>query len=205
MTVCGLIQAHYVGWDGAKDRSLMKLDGKLVVEHVIARLREMPMVDRIVLAVPDCKQNKILKPDQIDISAQITKMISDREQAAYIRGWEDAVATMMGAADKSHPKQPESKKTPFTAAVIEKKARGKKRKTRKHVLRNEGPSKARAVVFQAIKENPGRTGAQIAEVVSSKVNRNTVRTQIRKLRMAEQIEQDSELRWYEMGVLKLVA
>lgn len=59
MTLCGLIQAHYLGWDGAKDRSLAKLDGKYVVEHVIGKLRSIAEIDQIVLAVPDCRQNRI--------------------------------------------------------------------------------------------------------------------------------------------------
>jgi hypothetical protein len=146
-----------------------------------------------------------MKPDQPDISAQITRMISDAEQAAYDRGWEDALATVMGAVDKAHLKPSDAKKNPFVAAGIEKKVRGKRRKARKHTVRNEGPSEARAVVLQAIKDNPGRTGAQIAGMVADKVNRHTVRTQIRKLRLAQEIQQDSELRWYVSGVLKLVA
>ena len=137
-----------------------------------------------------------MKPDQSSVGDQIAKMIAEAEHAAYARGWEDAVAVMMAAADKGHPRQPESKKTPFTAALIEKKVRGKKRKSRRHVLKNEGPSKARAIVLDAIKQNPRRTGTQLAEIVSAKVNKHTVRTQLRKLRIAGEIFQDERLRWY---------
>jgi spore coat polysaccharide biosynthesis protein SpsF (cytidylyltransferase family) len=59
MTVCGLIQAHYLGWDGARDRSLATLDGKLVIEHVIAKLKAMPIIDQVILAVPDCRGNTV--------------------------------------------------------------------------------------------------------------------------------------------------
>lgn len=137
-----------------------------------------------------------MKADQPNISEQIAKMIAEAEHAAYARGWENAVATMMAAADKGHPRQPESKKTPFTAALVEKKVRGKKRKTRRHVLKNEGPSQARAIVLEAIKQNPRRTGSQIAEIVAAKVNKHTVRTQLRKLRLASEVSQDNQLRWY---------
>jgi predicted HTH transcriptional regulator len=137
-----------------------------------------------------------MKSDQPNYSERITKMIADAEQAAYIRGWEECFATIVSAAELKNPRS-EAKKGPFGPAIVAKKARGKKRKAaRRHVLKNEGPSQARAIVLEAIKQNPRRTGTQIAEIVAKDVNKHTVRTQLRKLRLAEEIFQDTQLRWY---------
>lgn len=136
-----------------------------------------------------------MKADQPSPADQIKKMIEDAEQAAYVRGWEECFATIVSAAELKNPRA-EAKRSPFGPAIVAKKARGKKRKVRAHHVKNEGPSQARAIVLEAIKQNPRRTGAQVAKIVADKVNKNTVRTQLRKLRLAGEIAQDSQQRWY---------
>lgn len=137
-----------------------------------------------------------MKTDQLNYGEQIAKMIANAEQAAYVRGWEECFATIVSAAELKNPRT-EAKKGPFGAAIVAKKARGKTRKVqRRHVLKNAGPSQARAIVLDAIKQNPRRTGSQLAEIVAKEVNKHTVRTQLRKLRLAEEIFQDERLRWY---------
>jgi len=53
MKTVGLVQAHHRGWNGAADLSLATLGGRTAVEHVIARLKAMPGLDEVIVAVPD--------------------------------------------------------------------------------------------------------------------------------------------------------
>jgi spore coat polysaccharide biosynthesis protein SpsF (cytidylyltransferase family)/2-polyprenyl-3-methyl-5-hydroxy-6-metoxy-1,4-benzoquinol methylase len=57
----GLVQAHYRGWGGAKDFSLASVNGKLAVAEVIDRLKAMPQVAGVVVAVPDDPGNEIFR------------------------------------------------------------------------------------------------------------------------------------------------
>ncbi|HSS15184.1 MAG TPA: hypothetical protein VLL04_14895, partial [Rhizomicrobium sp.] len=59
MKIVGLIQAHYLGWAGAQDLSLARVGGKYAVEEVIDRLRAMPQIDGVTIAVPDDSGNEI--------------------------------------------------------------------------------------------------------------------------------------------------
>jgi predicted transcriptional regulator len=74
----------------------------------------------------------------------------------------------------------------------------KPEKVRTHVLRRKTPAprgSAKDEVFEAVRANPGRLGTEIATIIANTVNKNTVRTQLRRLRMEGQIEQ-SEQRWF---------
>ena len=66
MKTVGLIQAHYRGWGGARDFSLARVGGRYAVEEVIARLKSMPAVSEVIIAVPDDPGNAIFQ----DIAAE---------------------------------------------------------------------------------------------------------------------------------------
>jgi spore coat polysaccharide biosynthesis protein SpsF (cytidylyltransferase family) len=66
MKTAGLIQAHYRGWSGAMDFSLARVDGKYAVEEVIVRLKSMPAISDVIIAVPDDPGNAIFR----DIAAE---------------------------------------------------------------------------------------------------------------------------------------
>ena len=57
----GLIQAHHRGWGGARDFSLSRVGGKYAVEEVIARLKSMPAISDVIIAVPDDPGNAIFR------------------------------------------------------------------------------------------------------------------------------------------------
>jgi 2-polyprenyl-3-methyl-5-hydroxy-6-metoxy-1,4-benzoquinol methylase/spore coat polysaccharide biosynthesis protein SpsF (cytidylyltransferase family) len=59
--IVGLIQAHHMGWAGAQDFSLARVNGKYAIEEVIARLQAMPQVDAVTIAVPDNPGNQIFR------------------------------------------------------------------------------------------------------------------------------------------------
>ncbi|HEY4078894.1 MAG TPA: methyltransferase domain-containing protein [Rhizomicrobium sp.] len=61
MKTVGLIQAHHCSWAGAKDFSLASVNGKLAVEEVIDRLKSMPQLDAVAIAVPDDPGNEIFR------------------------------------------------------------------------------------------------------------------------------------------------
>ena len=57
----GLVQAHHRGWGGARDFSLAQVGGKYAVEHVVARLKSMPAISGVIIAVPDDPGNAIFR------------------------------------------------------------------------------------------------------------------------------------------------
>ena len=61
MKTVGLVQAHYRGWGGARDLSLATLNGKPAVAEVIGRLKSMPQVAEVVVAVPDDPGNAVFR------------------------------------------------------------------------------------------------------------------------------------------------
>jgi spore coat polysaccharide biosynthesis protein SpsF (cytidylyltransferase family)/ubiquinone/menaquinone biosynthesis C-methylase UbiE len=61
MKVVGLIQAHHRGWGGALDFSLALVEGKYAIEEVIARLKAVPQINAITIAVPDDHGNQIFR------------------------------------------------------------------------------------------------------------------------------------------------
>jgi hypothetical protein len=137
------------------------------------------------------KANQSTSDSDLD---QITKMIADRDRVVYQRGWDDAVAAMTAAVGKSTPQASSPKKT----IAVEKRAPAK-RKAPKAFLVHKGPSKARAIVLETIRQNPGRSGTEIAAMVGAAVNKHTVRTQLRKLKRSGEVEQTTALRWYAKG------
>jgi spore coat polysaccharide biosynthesis protein SpsF (cytidylyltransferase family) len=66
LKIVGLVQAHHCGWAGARDFSLARVNGKYAVEEVIDRLRAMPQVAAVTIAVPDDPGNQIFR----DIAAE---------------------------------------------------------------------------------------------------------------------------------------
>jgi hypothetical protein len=66
MKTVGMIQAHHRGWGGARDFSLARVGGKYAVEEVIARLKSMPAISDVIIAVPDDPGNQIFR----DIAAE---------------------------------------------------------------------------------------------------------------------------------------
>jgi spore coat polysaccharide biosynthesis protein SpsF (cytidylyltransferase family) len=61
MKTVGLIQAHHRGWGGARDFSLARVNGRYAVEEVIARLKSMPAISDVIIAVPDDAGNAIFR------------------------------------------------------------------------------------------------------------------------------------------------
>ena len=61
MKTVGLIQAHHRGWGGARDFSLSRVNGKYAVEEVIVRLKSMPGICDVIIAVPDDPGNEIFR------------------------------------------------------------------------------------------------------------------------------------------------
>jgi 2-polyprenyl-3-methyl-5-hydroxy-6-metoxy-1,4-benzoquinol methylase len=61
MKTIGLVQAHCRGWNGARDLSLASMNGKPAVAEVIGRLKAMPQLTEVVVAVPDDPGNEIFR------------------------------------------------------------------------------------------------------------------------------------------------
>jgi 2-polyprenyl-3-methyl-5-hydroxy-6-metoxy-1,4-benzoquinol methylase len=61
MKVVGLIQAHHLGWGGAQDFSLALVQGKYAIEEVIVRLKAIPRISAVTIAVPDDPGNQIFR------------------------------------------------------------------------------------------------------------------------------------------------
>lgn len=59
--IVGLVQAHRRNWAGAVDFSLSTVGGKLVVAEVIDRLKSMPQISAVVVAVPDDPGNDVFR------------------------------------------------------------------------------------------------------------------------------------------------
>lgn len=59
--IIGIIQAHYLSWNGAPDFSLSVVEKKHAIEHVIERLKSIPEMEKIVIAVPDDPKNSIFE------------------------------------------------------------------------------------------------------------------------------------------------
>jgi len=59
--IVGLVQAHHMGWAGARDFSLARVNGKYAVEEVIDRLQAMAQVSAVTIAVPDDPGNEIFR------------------------------------------------------------------------------------------------------------------------------------------------
>jgi 2-polyprenyl-3-methyl-5-hydroxy-6-metoxy-1,4-benzoquinol methylase len=88
MKTVGLIQAHHRGWGGARDFSLARVNGKYAVEEVIARLKSMPAISDVTIAVPDDPGNVIFR----DIA-------KEHDVACHFGSRENVLERCMGALD----------------------------------------------------------------------------------------------------------
>jgi 2-polyprenyl-3-methyl-5-hydroxy-6-metoxy-1,4-benzoquinol methylase len=88
MKTVGLIQAHHRGWGGARDFSLARVNGKYAVEEVIARLKSMPAISDVTIAVPDDPGNVIFR----DIARE-------HDVACHFGSRENVLERCMGALD----------------------------------------------------------------------------------------------------------
>jgi spore coat polysaccharide biosynthesis protein SpsF (cytidylyltransferase family) len=61
MKTVGLVQAHHRNWAGALDFSLSTVGGKPAVAEVIDRLKSMPAISDVIIAVPDDPGNAIFR------------------------------------------------------------------------------------------------------------------------------------------------
>ena len=88
MKTAGLVQAHYRGWSGARDFSLARVNGKYAVEEAIARLKSMPAISDVIIAVPDDPGNVIFR----DIAAE-------HDAACHFGSRENVLERCAGALD----------------------------------------------------------------------------------------------------------
>ena len=89
MTIAGLIQAHHRGWGGAVDFSLARIDGEYAVEAVIGRLKSMPEIAAVTVAVPDDPGNEIFR-----------QIAARHGVHCYFGSRENVLARTMGALDE---------------------------------------------------------------------------------------------------------
>ena len=88
MKVVGLVQAHHRGWGGALDFSLARIGEKYAVEEVIDRLKNIPAVAAVTIAVPDDPGNEIFR----EIAAR-------RGASCFFGSRENVLERCMGALD----------------------------------------------------------------------------------------------------------
>jgi spore coat polysaccharide biosynthesis protein SpsF (cytidylyltransferase family) len=89
--IVALVQAHYRGWAGAQDLSLARIGGKYAVEEVIDRLKAMPGIEAVTIAVPDDPGNQIFR----DIAA-------DRGVECFFGSRENVLERCTSALDSVH-------------------------------------------------------------------------------------------------------
>jgi hypothetical protein len=129
----------------------------------------------------------------------IGKAGSSFAMQAYQEGWKAALVAVQETATKllAEVQQREGQTSP-----IRKSEKAGRRKPRRKAVTARGSAKEQ--VLDAVRHNPGRLGTQIASIVAGTVNKNTVRTQLRRLRLDGEIEQH-EQRWYVKGVSRQAA
>lgn len=59
MKMVAIIQAHNKDWEGRRDISIKKINNRFVIEAVIDKLKNIDLLDEIIIAVPDVKENEI--------------------------------------------------------------------------------------------------------------------------------------------------
>lgn len=59
MRVVAIIQAHSKDWEGRRDISIKKINNRFVIEEVIDKLKNIDLLDEIILAAPNVKENEI--------------------------------------------------------------------------------------------------------------------------------------------------
>jgi len=113
-----------------------------------------------------------------DTREEINRLIEVAQRDAYDKGWRDAIAAITESADRLRT---------VRTANGEPRRRG-----------GRPPSAAMMVVEQCIKANPGLTGVDVvaaAQAVDAKIKERTVRTCLRRLRIAKKIWKRADL-WY---------
>ena len=131
--------------------------------------------------------------------ADISKAGSSFAIQAYQEGWKAALAAVQEAAAKLLA---ETQQSDGQSKLPRKAETG--RIIRKPRPKTAARGSAKEQVLEAVKHNPGRLGTEIARMVASSVNKNTVRTQLRRLRLDGDIEQH-EQRWYAKGAYRQAA
>jgi len=117
---------------------------------------------------------------------QVAKFITEIEASAYEKGWRAGIAAVMAAANKIEATQ--------AARAGHAPKRPKRNTTRPR--QRAGKGVAQQVVQEAIKTHPNSSGTEIARLVAKQgVNKHTVRTSLRRLRMAGAIVQRDK-RWF---------
>jgi hypothetical protein len=120
-----------------------------------------------------------------DPKDQITALVQAAEQAAYHRGWADALAALRHAAEAVIA--PDVDHTPSQTP-----ARSEPRKT------GRPASATIQVVEDCINASPGKKGVDVvkaAQMVDPHIPERTVRTALRRLKMQKKIYQRNNL-WY---------
>ena len=121
---------------------------------------------------------------------EIKEMLAKATSAAYQRGYNDAMARFRQIAVEALQDEaitPNAAETPaLKAARIFVDGR-----------RGGRPNASGAAVLNVITNNPGHTGAEVAQLCPA-VHERTVRTALRRLRLADKIEQ-REGKWFAVS------
>ena len=125
-----------------------------------------------------------------DARDEISRIIEKAEQAAYARGWRDAVTAMKEAAEQFRDFEPDPHDPNMVPSVTL--ARTQPRRT------GRPSSKAIRIVEDCIAATPGMRGVEVvkaAQSIDSSVKERTVRTCLRRLRLNKTIWKRNGL-WY---------
>lgn len=126
---------------------------------------------------------------------EIARIIAEAEKAAYLRGWNEAVAAMSAAAE--HFRTPD-----IVAGVADARPAPERNSSR-----GRPSSNAMRVVEDTITAMPGMAGVEVvraAQRIDPSLKERTVRTCLRRLRLSKVIWQRSGL-WYPKAKEKTVA
>jgi len=121
-----------------------------------------------------------------DLADRIAKIIAEAERAGYERGWRDARAAMMEAADRLREPSFDSGKLDPTQYVP-------------RTPRGRRPTNAIQIVLDCILATPGMRGVEVvkaAQSVDAFIKERTVRTCLRRLRHEKKTIWQRNGRWY---------
>jgi hypothetical protein len=127
---------------------------------------------------------------------EIARIIADAEQAAYRRGWNDAVAAMATAAEQLRDPNIVPESAPASHDMAPMAARP-----------GRPASNAMKIVTDVIAAQPGMAGVDVvkaAQLVDGTIKERTVRTCLRRLRLSKVIWKRTGL-WYPKAKEKLAA
>jgi hypothetical protein len=119
-----------------------------------------------------------------DPKDQIARLVQDAEEAAYKRGWEDALAAMRRATDAVAQH--------IIPAAFQAHVSAEPRRT------GRPASAAIGVVEDCINQSPGKKGVDVvkaAQLIDPSIPERTVRTALRRLKIQKKIWQRNGL-WY---------